>query len=57
MLRPSFETLAEFIIGPRFARTRWQAPQDEFVLSVILTCEPTGRANARPMTDFVSLEG
>ena len=25
----SFETLAEFIIGPRFARTRWQAPQDE----------------------------
>src|SRR6267378_6246124 len=26
---PSFETLAEFIIGPRFARTRWQAPQDE----------------------------
>src|SRR5262249_46776116 len=23
------ETLAEFIIGPRFARTRWQAPQDE----------------------------
>jgi hypothetical protein len=27
--RPSFETLAEFIIGPRFARTRWQAPQDE----------------------------
>jgi hypothetical protein len=23
---PSFETLAEFIIGPRFARTRWQAP-------------------------------
>ena len=29
VLRPSFETLAEFIIGPRFARTRWQAPQDE----------------------------
>src|SRR5450756_523569 len=28
-LRPSFETLAEFIIGPRYARTRWQAPQDE----------------------------
>jgi hypothetical protein len=28
-LCPSFETLAEFIIGPRFARTRWQAPQDE----------------------------
>jgi hypothetical protein len=28
-LLPSFETLAEFIIGPRFARTRWQAPQDE----------------------------
>jgi hypothetical protein len=26
---PSFETLAEFSIGPRFARTRWQAPQDE----------------------------
>jgi hypothetical protein len=25
-LHPSFETLAEFIIGPRFARTRWQAP-------------------------------
>jgi hypothetical protein len=29
---PSFETLAEFIIGPRFARTRWQAPQDEVVV-------------------------
>ena len=28
-LRPSFETFAEFIIGPSFARTRWQAPQDE----------------------------
>jgi hypothetical protein len=28
-LLPSFETLAEFIIGPRFARTGWQAPQDE----------------------------
>src|SRR5450756_1754736 len=28
-LRPSFETLAEPVIGPRFARTRWQAPQDE----------------------------
>src|ERR1700676_5160894 len=28
---PSCETLAEFIIGPRFARTRWQAPQDEVV--------------------------
>jgi hypothetical protein len=28
-LHPSFETLAEFIIGPRFARTRWQAPQEE----------------------------
>jgi hypothetical protein len=27
VLRPSFETLAEFIIGPRFAWTRWQAPQ------------------------------
>ena len=26
-LLPSFETLAEFIIGPRFARTRWQALQ------------------------------
>ena len=25
----SFETLAEFIIGPRLARTRWQAPEDE----------------------------
>jgi hypothetical protein len=23
---PSFETPAEFIIGPRFARTRWQTP-------------------------------
>jgi hypothetical protein len=31
VLHPSFETLAEFIIGPRFARTRWQAPQDEVV--------------------------
>jgi hypothetical protein len=29
LLHPSFETLAEFIIGPRFARTRWQAPQDD----------------------------
>jgi hypothetical protein len=28
-LHPSFETLAEFIIGPRFARTRWRVPQDE----------------------------
>src|SRR5450756_697252 len=28
-LRPSFETLAEPVIGPRFARTRWQALQDE----------------------------
>jgi hypothetical protein len=26
VLHPSFDTLAEFIIGPRFARTRWQAP-------------------------------
>jgi hypothetical protein len=25
-LLPSFETL---VIGPRFARIRWQAPQDE----------------------------
>ena len=29
LLHPSFETLAEFSIGPRFARTRWQAPQDD----------------------------
>src|SRR5580692_12004293 len=28
-LCPSFETRAEFIIGPRFAGTRWPAPQDE----------------------------
>src|SRR5260370_41149717 len=35
VLRPSFETLAEFIIGPRFARTRWQAPQDE--VSILLS--------------------
>jgi hypothetical protein len=26
---PSFETRPEFTIGPRFARTRWAAPQDE----------------------------
>jgi hypothetical protein len=32
-LRLPFETLAEFIIGPRFARTRWQAPQDEARIS------------------------
>src|SRR5260370_41390315 len=32
-LRPSFETLAEPVIGPRFARTRWQAPQDEARIS------------------------
>ena len=28
-LLPSFETRPEFTIGPRFARTRWAAPQDE----------------------------
>jgi hypothetical protein len=37
---PSFETLAEFIIGPRFARTRWQAPQDE--AGVFFTIENAG---------------
>ena len=26
---PSFETGAELVIGPRFARTRWRPPQDE----------------------------
>ncbi len=26
---PSFETRPEPVIGPRFARTRWGAPQDE----------------------------
>jgi hypothetical protein len=25
----SFETLAEFIVGPRLVWTRWQTPQDE----------------------------
>jgi hypothetical protein len=28
-MRPSFETAAEPVIGPRFARTRWRPPQDE----------------------------
>jgi len=34
-MRPpaSFETAAEFIIGPRFARTRWRPPQDEARMS------------------------
>jgi hypothetical protein len=31
----SFETLAEFIIGPRFARTRWQAPLDEVIKPIV----------------------
>ena len=41
VLRPSFETLAEFIIGPRYARTRWQAPQDEDGDSFTNSEEPT----------------
>ncbi|SHG42727.1 hypothetical protein SAMN05443248_1524 [Bradyrhizobium erythrophlei] len=40
MLRPSFETLAEFIIGPRFARTRWQAPQDEVRVQALRSAPP-----------------
>src|ERR1700754_1641241 len=41
-LPPSFETLAEFIIGPRFARTRWQTPRDEVhgALGSKLDCIP-----------------
>jgi hypothetical protein len=36
----SFETLAEFIIGPRFARTRWQAPHQ-----VEIRSRPDSRAS------------
>ena len=64
MLRPSFETLAEFIIGPRFARTRWQAPPaitaeplrgDEVdILCPLdtspLQCANSGHRGAAPMT-------
>jgi hypothetical protein len=46
VLHPSFETLAEFIIGPRFARTRWQAPQDD--VCVCFTTSPAMTSKALP---------
>src|SRR3982074_3070988 len=39
---PSFETLAEFSIGPRFARTRWQTPQDEVRIPGGLLADKSG---------------
>ena len=48
VLHPSFETLAEFSIGPRSARTRWQAPQDEVHHLRHPEEAPPGPRNARP---------
>ena len=46
---PSFETLAEFIIGPAEGRTRWLAPQDDAGGQVKLRlCESTRTTDRLP---------
>src|SRR5439155_19135971 len=47
--RPSFETPAEFIIGPRYARTRWRLLRMKAKCAGTDCMAPSCRADASPL--------